>query len=143
MLDLDAKALYFYVSWGVSPAMTVEMVGIGSQYAIAMRDAAGQYFDGAKSYRLHLPGPIPAKDFWSVIVYDTQTRSMLQTDQRFPSVSSQKADLVANADSSIDVYFGPEPPAGKAANWIQTLPGKGWFVILRLYGPLEPWFDKS
>ena len=123
--------------------MVVKMAGIGSQYAVAERDARGRYLEGSKSYRLHLPPNIPAKDFWSVIVHDPQTRSMLQTDQQFPSISSQKQGLVVNADSSVDVYFGAEPPAGKEANWIQTLPGKGWFVALRLYGPLEPWFDKT
>ena len=116
---------------------------IGSQYAVAFHDAAGQYLDGGKMYRLHLPAGIPAKDFWSVVVYDPQTRSLLQTDQRFPSLSSQKPDLNVNPDTSVDIYFGPEPPPGKAANWVQTIPGKGWFVALRLYGPLEPWFDQT
>ena len=90
-----------------------------------------------------LPAGIPAKDFWSLVLYDTQTRSELQTDQQFPSIGSQKAGLAMNADKSVDVYFGPTPPAGKESNWVQTLPGKGWFMILRLYGPLESWFDKT
>ena len=93
--------------------------------------------------QLHLPPDIPVKDFWSLTVYDPQTRSMLQTDQRFPMVGSQRPGLQANADTSVDVYFGPEPPAGNEANWLQTVPGKGWFLVLRLYGPLEPWFDKT
>ncbi|HEX8946572.1 MAG TPA: DUF1254 domain-containing protein [Gemmatimonadaceae bacterium] len=143
VLDLDARALYFYMGLGISPAMSTKMVGIGSQYAMAYRDAAGQYLDGAKSYRLRLPGPIPVKDFWSILVYDPQTRSMLQTDQPYPSVSSQKSDIAINSDTSVDVYFGPEPPIGKESNWIQTMPSKGYFVALRLYGPLEPWFDKT
>jgi hypothetical protein len=143
VLNPDARTYLFYVGWGVSPAMTVKMVGVGSQYAVAERDAAGKYLDGGKSYRLHLPPNIPAKDFWSVVVHDPQTRSMLQTDQRFPSLSSQKVDLLVNSDSSVDVYFGPEPLPGKEANWVQTIPGKGWYVGLRLYGPLEPWFDQS
>jgi hypothetical protein len=89
------------------------------------------------------PPDIPAKEFWSVIVYDPQTRTMLQTDQQFPSASSQREGLVVNPDGSVDVYCSPKPPAGKEAHWLQTLPGKGWFVLLRLYGPLEPWFDQS
>jgi hypothetical protein len=143
VLNVDARTLYFYGGWGVSPAVTVKMVGIGSQYALTERDAAGRYLDGAKSYGLHLPPNIPARDFWSIVVYDPQTRSMLQTDQQFPSMSSQKADIIINPDTSVDVYFGPEPPLGKEANWIQTVPGKGWLVLLRLYGPLEPWFDRT
>ena len=143
VLDLDARALLFYLGWGISPSMTLKMVGVGSQYAWSCRDAAGHYLDGGKTYRLRLPAGIPAKDFWSVIVYDPQTRSMLQTDQPFPSISSQKADLVVNPNDSVDVYFGPKPPLGHEANWVQTIPGKGWWTILRLYGPLEPWFDQT
>jgi hypothetical protein len=143
VLDLDARTRLFFVGWGNSPAMTLQMVGLGSQYAVAFRDAAGRHLDGGETYRVHLPPNIPAKDFWSILVYDPQTRSMLQTDQRFPSLSSQSESLVTNPDGSVDVYFGPEPRAGKEANWIQTLPGKGWYVGLRLYGPLEPWFDKT
>lgn len=143
VLNLDARTQYVYIGTGVSPAMAVKMVGIGSQYAVAEHDAAGRYLDGGKAYRLHLPPNIPAKDFWSVVVYDPQTRSFLQTDQQFPSMSSQKKDLIVKRDTSVDVYFGPEPPAGKEANWVQTVPGKGWWVGLRLYGPLEPWFDKT
>jgi len=82
------------------------------------------------------------KNFWSVILYDNQTRSMLQTDQQFPSISSQNKDLVVNADGSVDIYFGLKAPSDKV-NWLQTVPGKGWNTILRLYSPLEPWFDKS
>jgi len=143
VLNPDGRTLYFYCGLGVSPAVAVKMVGIGSQYAAADRDAAGRYLDGAKTYRLHLPPSIPAKDFWSLIAYDPQTRSMLQTDQQFPSTGSQKQGIIINPDTSVNVYFGPEPPPGKEANWMQTIPGKGWWVILRLYGPLEPWFDKT
>ena len=143
VLDLDARTYYFQGTCQISPAIWVKIVGAGSQYAVASHDAEGRHLDGGRSYTLHLPPDVPVKDFWSVLVYDPQTRSMLQTDQRFPSVSSQKEDLAVNADGSADVYFGPEPPVGHESNWIQTIPGKGWFVFFRLYGPLEPWFDKT
>jgi hypothetical protein len=78
-----------------------------------------------------------------VILYSNQTRSMIQTDERFPSVGSQDKDFQVNADGSVDVYFGPQAPAGKEPNWVQTIPGKGWNTLFRLYSPLEPWFDKT
>ena len=143
VLNCDARTLYLYMGTGNSPAWMVKKVGLSSQYASVEHDAAGEYLDGGRSYRLHLPANIPVKDFWSLVVYDPQTRSMLQTDQRFPSTGSLKEGLVFNPDTSVDIYFGPEAPSGKEANWVQTIPGKGWFVVLRLYGPLEPWFDKT
>jgi hypothetical protein len=143
VLDPDARTCYYYFATGSSPVWIAKMIGRSSQYAMAERDAAGEYLNGGKSYRLHLPANIPVNNFWSLLVYDPQTRSMLQTDQKFPSLSSQKEGLVVNPDTSVDAYFGPEPPAGKEANWVQTVPGKGWWVMLRLYGPLEPWFDKT
>ena len=141
--NLDAASMYFFAATGVTPAMDTKVVGEGSTYPWTAVDANGNALDGGKNYRLHLPPKIPIKTFWSVIVYDTQTRSMLQTDQQFPSVGSQNKKTQINVDGSVDVYFGPKAPAGKESNWVQTIPGKGWFTILRLYGPLEPWFDKT
>ena len=131
----------------VSPAMAMRLSGIGSQYLVATMDANKEYFDGAKTYKVTLPKDIPAANFWSLTVYDTQTRSMLDTPQRYPRAGSQSYPSPAaepNADGSTTVYFAPEQPDGVACgNWIQTIPGRGWFVLLRLYGPLEPFFDKT
>ena len=140
---LDAAAFFYFYATGVTPAMEAKMVGQGSQYAVGIVDSQGNPLDGAKTYQLHVLPNAPAKDFWSAIVYDNQTRSMLQTDQDFPQVSSLDEGLVVNPDGSVDVYFGPKAPPGMEHNWIQTIPGKGWNMLFRLYGPLEPWFDKT
>jgi len=143
VLNLDARDLFFFYATGITPAMAEKMVGRGSQYAAAFVDARGDRLDGDKTYRLHMPPNIPAKEFWSFTVYDSQTRSMLQTDQQFPAVGSLTKGLLVNADGSVDVYFGPKAPVGKENNWVQTIPGKGWSTLLRLYSPLEPWFNKT
>ena len=142
-LHRDARTMFMYNAIGITPAMAVAMPGIGSQYAAASKDSDGNWLDGSKTYKLTLPPNVPAKDFWSVVLYDSQTRSMLQTDQQFPSLNSQSGEVRINADGSTDIYFGPEAPAGQENNWAQTVPGKGFWLILRLYGPLDPWFDKT
>ena len=86
---------------------------------------------------------MPINNFWAVTLYDTQTRSLLQTGQKFPTVGSQDEGMTKNADGSYDVYFAPEAPEGKEGNWVQTVAGKSWFTILRMYGPLEPWINKT
>ena len=141
--NLDARALYFYQATVNTPAMAAKMVGKGSQYAYTEHDKDGNFLDGGKNYKLNIPVNPPAKDFWSVVLYDPQTRSELQTAQPLPSKNNKRDDLIVNADGSVDLYFGPKAPAGKEKNWMQTVPGKGWYTILRLYGPLEPWFDKT
>jgi hypothetical protein len=139
----DARTYFFYMATVNTPAMVNKMVGKGSQYALAYTDKQSNYLDGGKSYKLNIPANVPAKDFWSIVVYDPQTRSQLQTSQPFPARNNERHKLIANSDGSIDLFFGPKPPQGKEANWIETIQGKGWFAALRLYGPLEPWFDKS
>jgi hypothetical protein len=141
--DLDARTYFFFYATGITPAMAEKMVGKGSAYACAFVDAKGDPLDGGKTYKVHLPPNIPAKQFWSFVLYSSQTRSMLQTDQQFPSTGSLKKGIVINADKSVDVYFGPKAPAGMENNWVQTIPGKGWNTLFRLYGPLEPWFNKT
>jgi hypothetical protein len=144
---LDARTNFFYGITGITPGMAMRLTGIGSQYLLASLDAKKQYFDGARTYKVTLPKGIPEVNFWSLTLYDNQSRSMLDTPQRYPRAGSQSYPspaAEASADGSTTVYFGPQQPATvKRGNWIQTMPGKGWFVILRLYGPLEPFFDKS
>jgi hypothetical protein len=140
---LDGRVLFHYYATGITPAMAMKRVGIGSQYGATTTDSTGKPLDGSKTYKIHLPPHIPAKNFWSLVVYDNQTRSMLQTDQQFPSIGSQKKGIVINPDTSVDVWFGPTAPKGHESNWVQTVPGKSWNALFRLYGPLQPWFDKT
>jgi hypothetical protein len=140
---LNARIAFFYAYTGVTPAMCMRLTGIGSQYVFATRDSHGDYLDGARSYRMTLPPDIPQSRFWSVMLYDRQTRSMLQTDQAMPDLGSQSGTVQTNPDGSTDVYFGPTAPQGKESNWLQTNPEKGWFPILRLYNPLQSFFDKT
>lgn len=140
---LDSRIYMHFYATGITPAMTVKNVGVGSQYLIAYLDKNGDALDGSKTYKIHLPPNVPAKDFWSFTLYDNQTRSMLQTDQRFPGLDNKSEGLKANDDGSYDIYFSPEPPEGQDGNWIQTVPGKGWNTIFRLYGPLEAFYDKT
>lgn len=145
---LDARTLFFYFATVNTPAMVVEMIGKGSQYAYINKDSERNYLDGANDYRLRIPADAPVKDFWSFVVYDPQTRSELQTGQAFPSKNSKRDPLKPNEeDDSVYLYFGPTAPVGlpegHEGNWIQTVAGKGWFGMIRLYGPLEAWFSKD
>lgn len=141
--NLDARVMFHYPYTAVTPAMAVTRPGLGSDYGIAYLDANKHILDGSKTYRLHLPPNVPVNNFWAVTIYDSQTRSQLQTSQPFPTVGSQSENFQQNDDGSYDVYFAPEPPQGKDGNWLQTIPGKSWFIALRMYGPLEAWIDQS
>jgi len=139
-LWIDARTLFHYEAIVVTPAMASKMVGVGSQYLACYRDASDSFLMGGKTYKLHLPKGIPAKNFWSVTTYHPDTRSLLQNNTQKPSISSYDQPAI-NSDGSVDIWFSPKAPEGKEKNWIKTLPGEGWFILIRLYGPLEPYFS--
>jgi len=141
--NMDARTAFFYSATVNTPAMALKIPGIGSNYAFGTRDNDGNILKGANNYKLHVEANVPAKDFWSIVVYDPQTRSELQTDNPYPNKNNKRDKLIYNEDGSVDLYFGPTAPEGKEINWIQTVPDKAWFVLFRLYGPLQPWFDKT
>jgi hypothetical protein len=116
--------------------------GQGARYLTTFKDSDGRFLSGARNYCLHLPAHVPAAIFWSATLYDTQTASGLDNGQVLPSIGLRDKPEV-NADGSIDLFFGPDAPAGKERNWRRTVPGKGFFVMLRLYGPTGPYFDQS
>jgi hypothetical protein len=140
---LDGLSLMGWFATVSSRAMVTPMLGKGSVYMWTFTSGDGEWLDGARNYRLLLPSGIPAAGFWSVVAYDVWTRSMLANGEPEASKNSYNRDLVINDDGSVELFFGPEPPATAAENWIRTLPGKGWFTILRLYGPLEGYMDRS
>jgi hypothetical protein len=142
-LNVDARVGMFTIGYSISPAMVMEMVGKGSKYPFAYRDGNGNYLSGSKSYRLHLPANVPAANFWSVTLYDASNASGLDNSQPYPSIGSLD-DLHYNDDGSVHLYFGPELPAdAPESNWLRTVPGKGWFTLLRLYSPTKPFFDQT
>ncbi|MHC5198821.1 MAG: DUF1214 domain-containing protein, partial [Planctomycetota bacterium] len=139
----DARVMFHYPYTAVTPAMAAPRLGKGSDYAITYVDTEEKPFDGEKTYKLNIPADPPVANFWAVTVYDTQTRSMLQTNQKYPSVDTNSKGIEKNQDGSLTVYFGPKAPKGYENNWIETVPGKSWFVILRMYSPLKPWIDQT
>ena len=141
---LDARTQFHYLATVVTPAMAHAQVGAGSAYAYTIHDSHGDVLDGGRTYRLHVDADVPAKNFWSVDVYDTQTRSLLQVPSTiWPALASNSGTLQANEDGSYDLFFGPTPPPGRESNWVETIPGKSWFQLFRLYGPLQEWFDQT
>lgn len=141
---LDARTQFHYFATVITPAMAHAQVGAGSAYAYTVHDANGDILDGGRSYRLRIDPDQPAKNFWAVDIYDTQTRSLLVVPSTpYPALASNTGTLQANDDGSYDLFFGPSAPIGKESNWIETLPGKSWFPLFRAYGPLEQWFDQS
>jgi hypothetical protein len=141
--DIDAQVGMFKIGYSISPAMVMNMVGKGSKYPFAYRDADGNYLSGGSSYKLHMPANIPAANFWSITLYDASNSSGLDNGQPFPSIGSLD-ELEYNDDGSVDLYFAPELPAGVPENnWLRTVPGKGWFTLLRLYSPTQTFFDQT
>jgi hypothetical protein len=141
-VELEARAGLYYQAAGASKHVLEDVVGAGSKYAASFRDSNGEWLLGDRNYSLRIPANPPVKDFWSVVVYDAITRSMIDTDQAVSGHDSYQK-LLTNPDGSVDLYLGPVAPAGKESNWVKTRPGTGFFLYFRWYGPLQPYFDKS
>jgi hypothetical protein len=141
--QLDERASWYYEAIGNTSGMQGRIVGFGQVYLESARDRSGAWLDGGKYYHLHVPANAPVKQFWSFTLYENTSRAPLQSPQGAADISSRKPGLVVNADGSVDLYFGPKPPAGANANFVQTVPGKGWFTYFRLYAPTEPYFNKE
>ncbi len=138
--DTHAADKWFYQAIATSPAMFRRDPAAGSLYWLGLRDKGGEYLDGGKTYKLSVPLPVPNRLFWSVTVYDAETRSQIQTEQAKAALRSL-FELKDLKGESVDLYFGPDAPAGHEGRWIKTTPGKGWFVYFRIYGPQPAAFD--
>ena len=140
---LSGLSLMGWFATGSSIAMVEPPYGKGSAYMWTYTDANGDWLDGSKTYKMTMPAPIPAANFWSSVVYDVWTRSMLANGEAAASLNQYADGVTASDDGSIELFFGPEPPVGNEGNWIRTVPGKGWFTILRIYGPIDGYFDHT
>jgi hypothetical protein len=134
--DFDTRIWFFTNYYSISPGMVSLVPGKGAKYGIAFTDSAGAALSGSSDYRLSLPANIPADNFWSVTLYEAENASGLANGQPFPSLGSRDKPS-QNADGSTDLHLGQKAPAGKEGNWLATVPGKGYFAIIRLYGPTE------
>lgn len=141
-VDLDTRIWFFTDYYSISPGMISQTPGKGAKYMIAFTDSTGTPLSGGSSYRVKLPPNVPAANFWSLTLYEAENASGLANGQPFPSLGSRDKPG-QNADGTTDLYLGPKAPEGKQGNWLATVPGKGYFAILRLYGPTEAAINKS
>jgi hypothetical protein len=142
-IDMEGRDRWFMQAIAASPAMFDRSPGAGSLYWLGVRDKDGNWLDGGKTYKLTVPQPVPAKLFWSVTVYDAATRSQIQTDQDKAALRSMFELKDVTTAQPVELYFGPQAPAGKENVWIRTSPGRGWFAYFRIYGPDQPAFNGS
>jgi hypothetical protein len=135
-LMIDKRAfIYFYVTY------LPKKLGGGTYYISGLRDSKGELLNGTDTYRLKVPADTPAEDFWSVIVYSMKTKGFIEGAERVGLASTAMESMARNDDGSVDIYFAPEAPDGKEANWIPT--GEDWFILFRLYGPSEGWYESG
>ncbi|MCK5483418.1 MAG: DUF1254 domain-containing protein, partial [Gemmatimonadetes bacterium] len=140
--QMDGSAAWFYEAVTNDESMHGQETGFGQVYMAAYKDGDGDWLNGARNYTLHIPPDPPAEAFWSMTLYDVSTRAIIQNDTKRADLSSRQ-DLQLNGDGSVDLYFGPEAPAGKESNWVQTMPDKAWFPYFRLYSPTQPFLDQT
>jgi hypothetical protein len=142
-VDVNQRATYFQVAFSSAPAMVMHTLGAGSKYPTTLRDADGDFLDGSKTYKLHLPPNPPAELFWAVTAYNITDGTMPETPQLLPSINGFN-EVATNQDGSIDLWFGPQKPAdAPESNWIQTVEGRNFLATVRLYGTGTAFFDQT
>jgi hypothetical protein len=143
-LDIDQRATFFQYAYSSAPAMVMRTINAGSKYPVFLVDKDGEYLNGSHTYKMHLPSGIPAKVFWAVTAYNVTDGTMPKTSQPFPSINSLSENIAKNEDGSIDIYFGPSKPEGvPETNWIETIEGRDFMAVVRLYGTKLEFFDQT
>jgi len=140
--QLDERAAWLYEAVTNDPAMHGQKTGKGQVYLGAYKDKDGDWLDGGRNYVLNVPPDAPAEAFWSITLYDVDTRCLIINKQKIADRSS-RMDLIKNKDGSVDIYMGPDAPKGKEKNWIPTVAGKAWFPYFRLYSPKKAFLDRT
>lgn len=141
--EVQEIASYSYEAITTSKAMVLNNVGKGSKYLGAYMDADKNWLDGKNTYEILVPKNAPANQFWSITAYDNDTRCIIQNKEGKSDISSIMKNLKIEENGDVKVYVSPKAPVGYENNWIPSNPEKGFFVYLRLYGPLEGYFDKT
>lgn len=136
-------ASYTYEAITTSAGMVLNNVGSGSKYLASYIDESKEWLDGKNTYEIVIPKDAPANQFWSITIYDNDTRCIIQNEQGKSDISSVREGVRVEEDGSYKVFVGPNAPEGYENNWVQSNPEKGFFAYLRLYGPLESFYDKS
>jgi hypothetical protein len=136
-LDVDARALTYFLA-----CAPPKNPGKASFYLLAYADSAGQTLSGDRTYQLHVPAKVPAAQFWALTIYDRNTAAFTHESPKVELNSYDRA-IRRNRDGSVDLYIGPQAPAGKASNWVYTAPGGAWFTLFRFYGPQPALMDKT
>jgi hypothetical protein len=141
--ETHERAAFTYQAMTGAKSMVAKMVGQGSQYQLASKDGAGEFLRGGNAYKLVIPANVPINNYWSIAIYDTETRALIANGTPKSSTGSH-LDIDMNDDGSVDLFFGPEKPEGvNENNFVLTKLGEGWFTYFRFYGPLDAYFDKT
>ena len=141
--QLDERAAWFYEAVTNDKMMHGQRTGKGQVYLATNKDKDGDWLDGGRNYVFNVPPNVPAEAFWSITIYDVDTRTIIKNKQQIADRSS-RMELHANKNGSVTIYIGPDKPEGqKQKNWIPTVPGKAWFPYFRLYSPKKTFLDRT
>lgn len=140
--EAKEMASFSYEAITTSKAMVLPIREQGSKYLAAYLDDKDEWLDGSNTYEILIPANAPAKDFWSIAVYDNKTRALIDNEQG-KAIVNNRGEIKIEDDGSVKVFIGPTVPEGYENNWVQSNSGKGFFIYLRLYAPTEEYYDKS